>query len=70
MITLLMVWLSGIIPGYLFLRSYQKGVSGKWTVGDRTFTILTSFIFSWISVLTAGVLYFLDGLDYDKECKW
>lgn len=70
MITLLIVWLSGIIPGYLSFKWYWKSDGDKWTVGSRTFCITISLLFSWLCVITSGVIYFIEGLDYEKECKW
>lgn len=61
--------LAGVIASYLLRRRYVKNDFGDWTVGERTFTIITSVLFSWVGALSTLIMYALDHKN-DKPAKW
>lgn len=65
----IVLYLVGVIASYLLRREYVKKDFDDWTVGERTFTIITSVLFSWVGALSTLIMRALDHTN-DKPAKW
>lgn len=63
------IYLIGVIPGYLSYRYYMTRDGMTWAASDRALGILLSFI-SWFCVLASFVGLFILSLNDKKPVKW
>lgn len=64
----LIVYLSGIVPGYLLVKRFFVKQDNEWTVSDRRFAILMSFG-SWINLVVYIIATAATSND-NRPAKW
>lgn len=71
--TLLIVYLTGIVPGYLMFRNASIYEFYKeWTIADRRFGIFVALLLSWFNLapfLLVKIVGWLNECD-DKKASW
>lgn len=65
-IIILLVWASGVVPGYIHIKKSYTDVKIDWTVDLRATSILFSLILSWFAILW----YYISFYHGDRPAKW
>lgn len=62
----LIIYLSGLVPGYFLFKKYMISGGSNWTVGLRWIGLFAS-VFSWVGVVTSLLCL---GAKSDKPASW
>lgn len=68
----LIIYVTGIVPGYLMQKKAYSLFMGEWTVGMRGFTIFIALL-SWVGFIVSIIQYFVVYMSEnssDKPAKW
>lgn len=69
-IIVLVIWITGIIPGYL---AFKKGftLDGEdWTVGLRRIALFSAVAISWINIFALLFLIFINSVGSNRKANW
>jgi hypothetical protein len=68
MMIFLIIWISGIIPGYLSFKEQMYKECG-WTVGDRRTGIFLAVCASWVNIAVWLIVRWVNCAE-NKPAKW
>lgn len=69
-IIVLVVWFTGIIPGYVAFKKGLTADSDNWTVGLRRLGLFSAVALSWINLLVLLFCMWIDYLGSNKKANW